>query len=918
MPTGVYDSSLITQRARAKAESNSFINRIQNPTNPKTSYGPLTGIYDNSEVNRVNNGQMKYFQRNGACTVAYIGCPCTATVNGQVVNNVVIVAPGQVTNVTAEIGSIIVTWTPVIATGPITYTITTTPATTPQSIDDTNVFTYTNPTTLFTPGTSYRFIVTASNAGGTGTPSDPSAALIAPYAAPTVSSALSDTVANSLVLTVNYSGANSFSFTSSTRFSIKSYINGVFQSTTTNIVPNSFTTTSAVINRTSLTSSAYSFKVQAIDGTKSTSYSNISNILYPTTTAPVATLGIYNSASAQITISAYTPVPGFNPNQAIIDTILNATIQDTIAKNYTAPAPNILTLSGLTAATGIYSFKVKLKDSVTGAETLLSNQTASFYSNGIAPSIINITDITSDNATINFQTYDGSSPEFVFTRAGITDGTIFLDDAVVLNDFSIDFSGTDKLTPATTYENFRLILSSEILYPGYTIQSNPASLTTFKTKGIAPSIPNPNQIPYSITAVKIYINDYNVTGGFDLSPGFPTCSASFSGIFQSSTILEITNTYVVLKITPTSGSGANTEYNCGTMTVTNTTYISMPTNQGDILIRTGGYPVSGLAIDPLTYTINGVDLTFSSYNGLNTDEFDFTGGTIENVSTGTDYGITRVDSTRITVGSLSPATTGTYRLTLTAPAVLPGETVPYSSVPAPVSPADPITITTLGIAPTGFQDSWALPNVLPYSSSSEFLIDFTPYNGNISGEFDFTGATIEGVINGTSGPIPGASVLVDSKIQVTGLGAGYVITSISIILQNSIFSSVKAFVPNLITFEPPTVFSINSTSYNNITISYNPYSSSGSPPNSFQFAPAYSGGGIIVYAIQTDSSGGGGTGVELSSSDYSFYDNSGNPTLQITNGSGTIIQNNFYRIKVQFQNGSQLSNINISDYFQAT
>ena len=77
MPTTIYDSSLITQRRRDKAISGSFINRIQNPINPTTGYGPLLGISDQSIINTVKNGQMTEYRKNdGGCTTVNVGCPC--------------------------------------------------------------------------------------------------------------------------------------------------------------------------------------------------------------------------------------------------------------------------------------------------------------------------------------------------------------------------------------------------------------------------------------------------------------------------------------------------------------------------------------------------------------------------------------------------------------------------------------------------------------------------------------------------------------------------------------------------------------------------------------------------------------------------------------------------------------------------
>jgi hypothetical protein len=96
MPTTIYDSSQITQRRRATAESGSFVSRISpwnvmgfknNGTNvvpvkvdgnqPNTGYAPMLGIYDQSIINTVKNGQMKFYRKNdGGCTTVYDGCPC--------------------------------------------------------------------------------------------------------------------------------------------------------------------------------------------------------------------------------------------------------------------------------------------------------------------------------------------------------------------------------------------------------------------------------------------------------------------------------------------------------------------------------------------------------------------------------------------------------------------------------------------------------------------------------------------------------------------------------------------------------------------------------------------------------------------------------------------------------------------------
>ena len=71
------DSSYITKRLHEKAISESFINRINNPIKPTTSYGPTLGISAQSIVNDVKNGQMTFYKKNeGGCITVSQGCPC--------------------------------------------------------------------------------------------------------------------------------------------------------------------------------------------------------------------------------------------------------------------------------------------------------------------------------------------------------------------------------------------------------------------------------------------------------------------------------------------------------------------------------------------------------------------------------------------------------------------------------------------------------------------------------------------------------------------------------------------------------------------------------------------------------------------------------------------------------------------------
>jgi len=66
-----------------KAESGSFLTRISPWNNaaatnqPTTGYAPMLGIYDQSIINTVKNGNMTFYRKSdGGCTMINNGCPC--------------------------------------------------------------------------------------------------------------------------------------------------------------------------------------------------------------------------------------------------------------------------------------------------------------------------------------------------------------------------------------------------------------------------------------------------------------------------------------------------------------------------------------------------------------------------------------------------------------------------------------------------------------------------------------------------------------------------------------------------------------------------------------------------------------------------------------------------------------------------
>jgi hypothetical protein len=63
------------------------IRPIQNYANPQTGYSPALGIYDQSIINSVKDGTMRYYRKGtGGVTIVDNGCPC-AELNGNCVSN---------------------------------------------------------------------------------------------------------------------------------------------------------------------------------------------------------------------------------------------------------------------------------------------------------------------------------------------------------------------------------------------------------------------------------------------------------------------------------------------------------------------------------------------------------------------------------------------------------------------------------------------------------------------------------------------------------------------------------------------------------------------------------------------------------------------------------------------------------------
>ena len=521
MPTGVYDSSLLTQRARAKAESNSFINRIQNPTNPRTSYGPLTGIYDNSEVNRVSNGQMNYYQRNGSCTVAYIGCPCNGTTTP---NNVIIVAPGPVTNVSASYGSVIVTWTPPTTGTDPKYILLADDQTTPAnsvSISDITTIPYVFPTYIgpelnqLTPGDRYIFKVAAVNSAGIGTVGV-SSDFYAPYVAPETSNSSSNADPNTVFIQVipSYSA---FTPNTPNKYILKTYTNNILTSTSN---PTNYTGQDISVSGLSCLN-VYTFQLQLLNNiTNQYSSFGVKDDNLPVYPDGPNITGVSNitSTTAQVNYTNYTTggfdlttggatcdVNGPSPDNYSYSNLTNTSVIITNLQPYTT-----YTRGGISIQLTITFIKTINDFEIDSAFSI----PPTFTTNGIAPSLISFYGQTPTTASIIFGNYSltsGTPGQFNFDDATVVvpGVTPSIDPITTTNTVNIG-----NLSAAHTYSNCTITLTGSggaisdtsayftIVTPSDGITDLSQSDSTQTTINL--TFTKPGTLPGTIQSVKVY------------------------------------------------------------------------------------------------------------------------------------------------------------------------------------------------------------------------------------------------------------------------------------------------------------------------------------------------------------------------------------------------------------------------------
>jgi hypothetical protein len=282
MPTTVYDSSLITSRLKSKTEADSFLTRIQNNINPTTGYAPMLGIWDQSIINSVKNGQMKYFRKNeGGCTIISNGCPCEGSIN----SGNMLLAPGPIPYITVTYGSVIVEWgEPISGTPPFTYVVyaisDSYPTVTSPSVSNRR---YIFQTSELVSGVEYEFKVVASNFVGV-TEIQTEVPIPAPYGSPTAFAVLNSDTPGSINLTITGSPFETLS--ESAEYNIQTYLDNILTSVS-DFQPLGTTLPVTIPLNGLLSSYLYSFKVQIKDSqTEISSYSTGTTNIRPLPSGP--------------------------------------------------------------------------------------------------------------------------------------------------------------------------------------------------------------------------------------------------------------------------------------------------------------------------------------------------------------------------------------------------------------------------------------------------------------------------------------------------------------------------------------------------------------------------------------------------------------------------------------------------------
>ena len=825
----IYDSSAITQRRRDQAQAGSFINRIQNPNNPQTSYGPLQGNYDASIMNSVKMGQPKEFYRNSGCIIISNGCPCPPIAVDEIVSGPtppVILVPGSVSNITVEYGSVIVRWNaPTEGGAPTSYTLIADDQTnSANSVTITGIPstiytfpTYTGPAVdQLTAGDEYLFSVIAVNSAGSGT-AEVSSSFYAPYIAPISTTTSVEYLPNRIDITLT-----PYAVFIPATYILKTYTNNNLSSTSTS---QTYSSDLIIVNTNLSCLNVYTFQVQLLGNLNEYSSFSVKGANVPVypygpnfLSSPNDVTNI-TTTTAQVNYADYT-IEGFDLTTGNAECILNSVP----AIGYTQLTNTSVTLSGLREGTNypLRSITISFRKTIQGnVITSPPKSLPAFTTANIIPGSVS-----------NILAIYGTTGTNVTWVAPTTGGTVA----------SYTLFANDQTTPANSV-TITGITDVSYIFPTYT---GPAlnqltagdeylfSVTAVNSAGSgAAEVSSSFYAPYSAAsgvsaqalitnANTIFINFSAYEFGTGLPPTYYTVIQYTNGTYATTTTALYGTNQIAI-------SGLN-----GTDDYSFQFQLSRPTDNKytsytSLTTPTKTYPAGPTNINYSNYSTTSVKI---NYENFSTNGYELSGATctITNGTTTLTIQAGSLTNTSVIVESLSPVTP------------YANYTISFSKSPyKPSAPSNLTTFTTNGIAPTNVS-ALAPEGGTITSSGNNATIVFNEYISGIGhpGEFNFDNTSIVS--------IPGASPSIESivstsEIYIGSLDFATTYTGCRLILKNTggdISDPSNTFTIVTKSSAPTGVSQISST-LNSVTCNLDPYSlpitqiiaydtSSGTPP----------------------------------------------------------------------------------------
>jgi hypothetical protein len=543
-------------------------------------------------MNSVKMGQPKEFYRNSGCVIISNGCPCPPIAVDEIISGSgptppVILAPGSVSNIQVEYGSVIVTWNAPTEGGPPTsYTVSAIPPPGGTTITVTGVptTTYSFATGALDAGTVYEMSVIGVNAAGNGPTSSPSSPISGPYSA---ASGVSTSITTPNTISINFSAYDFDRGLPPTQYTIIQYVNGTKTSTTIG----TYTTTSIIVNNGLNGTDLYSFQFQ-LSRPVDNKYTSYTSLTTPTRIYPAGPTNInysdYSTTSVKINYENFL-TDGYDLTGATC-TITNGTTTLSIQANSLTNTSVIV--ERLSPATTYANYTISFSKSP--YNTSAASSLTTFIANGIAPSNIQSNSFTTTTSYTTFNTYNSTNPgEFDFGMGGVI---LSIPNVPSPSITVVSFSAINigNLSAGTTYNGCTMTLTNQT-----GVRSDPSAPFTIVTRSTPP---------------------FNVTVSSTTDTTASCAIGAYSGFTGPITEVKAYNNtsnpqYEELSVAPyTPGSDTftitgllqSTPYEV-VITVSNGTYTSVYSNPFQFTTRVS--PITGILA---VYGTSGTDVTWNA------------------------------------------------------------------------------------------------------------------------------------------------------------------------------------------------------------------------------------------------------------------------------------------------------------------